>query len=162
MWSLDHLSVLNALMHTSFSTIVRESTWAVMAMEAVHLVGLTLLGGPVIIVGLGAVRAEGLRGLSVSTLMAGLQRVWALGLALMAVSGSLIAVSMPFKYYGNPAFRWKMMLLVLALVVTTALIRLSRPGRYVARQLTWQRGLAIAAALLWLGVGFSGRLIGFL
>jgi hypothetical protein len=162
MWSLDHLSVLNALMHTSFSTSMRESTWAVMAMEAVHLVGLTLLGGPVIIVGLGAVRAEGLRGLSVSALMTGLQGVWALGLALMAVSGSLIAVAMPFKYYGNPAFRWKMVLLVMALVATTGLVRLSRPGTAMGRQLVWQRGLALAAALLWFGVGFSGRLIGFL
>ena len=162
MWNLDHLSVLNTLMHTTVSTTLRESTWAVMAMEAVHLIGLTLLGGPVIIVGLGAVRVEGLRGLSVATLMTALQPVWALGLALMAVSGSLIAVSMPFKYYGNPAFRWKMALLVLALIATTGLIRLSRLRAPVPRQRIWQRRLALAAALLWLGVGFSGRLIGFL
>lgn len=162
MGSLDHIAALNALMHTTFSTTVRESTWAVMAMEAVHLIGLALLGGPVFIVGLGAVRAEGLRGLSVSTLVTALQPVWTFGLALMVASGSLIAVSMPFKYYGNPAFRWKMVLLVLALIVTAGLIRLSRQRTLVARQRIWQRGLALTCALLWLGVGFSGRLIGFL
>jgi hypothetical protein len=71
---------------------------------------------------------------------------------------------MPFKYYNNMAFRWKMVLLVLALATTAGLLRTSRvaivaasPGRSAR-----QRGLAISALLLWFGVGFSGRLIGFL
>lgn len=162
MLSLDHISLLSALMHTSLSTAIRESTWAVMAMEAVHLIGLTLLGGPAIIVGLGALRPQGLRGLSVTTLIATLLPVLLTGLALMAVSGSLIAVSMPFKYYTNAAFRWKMLLLVLALAATAGLVRVSRLPSLAAPQRAWQRGLALAALILWFGVGFSGRLIGFL
>ena len=160
--SLDHVSLLGALAHTSLSTAIRESTWAVMAMEAVHLIGLTLLGGPAIIVGLGALHSRGLRGLSVSTLTAGLLPVFRVGLVLMAVSGSLITVSMPFKYYGNEAFRWKMLLLILALATTAVLVRLSRLEGLASRQQMLQRGLALAALILWFGVGFSGRLIGFL
>ena len=149
-------------MHTRLSTAIRESTWAVMTMEAVHLIGLTLLGGPAIIVGLGALHSRGLRGLSVSTLTAGLLPVFRVGLVLMAVSGSLITVSMPFKYYGNEAFRWKMLLLILALATTAVLVRLSRLEGLASRQQMLQRGLALAALILWFGVGFSGRLIGFL
>lgn len=162
MLSLDHISLLSELAHTSLSTTIRESTWAVMAMEAVHLIGLTLLGGPALIVGLGALRPGGLRGLSVSTLVAALLPVFRVGLALMALSGSLIAVSMPFKYYGNEAFRWKMLLLILALATTAVLVRVSRLENLVSRQRGLQRGLALGALALWFGVGFSGRLIGFL
>jgi hypothetical protein len=153
---------LSELAHTSLSTAIRESTWAVMAMEAIHLIGLTLLGGPALIVGLGALRPGGLRGLSVSTLVPALLPVFRVGLVLMAVSGALIAVSMPFKYYGNAAFRWKMLLLALALATTAGLAHLSRLEGRGYRQHILQRGLALAALALWFGVGFSGRLIGFL
>jgi hypothetical protein len=142
--------------------MIRESTWAVMAMEAVHLIGLTFLGGPAIIVGLGAIHPGSLRGLSVSTLIAALLPVFRIGLVLMALSGTLIAVSMPFKYYENAAFRWKMLLLILALATTAGLVRVSRLESLASRQQALQRGLALSALILWFGVGFSGRLIGFL
>jgi hypothetical protein len=121
-----------------------------MALEAVHLIGLTLLGGAAVIIALGALRRGGLHGLSVATLVAALQPLLWTGLSLMAVSGALIALAMPFKYYGNAAFRWKMILLLLALAATLGLFK------------TRQRGLALSALLLWFAVGFSGRLIGFL
>ena len=149
-------------MHTSVSTAIRESTWAVMAMEAVHLIGLTLLCGPAIIVGLGALRSEGLQGLSVSTLSAALLPILRVGLLLIVVSGSLIALSMPFKYYENAAFRWKMVVLVLAVGTTVGLGAMARLETLTSRQRGWQRALALLALVLWLGVGFSGRLIGFL
>lgn len=152
--SLNHVIVLSAVMRTTLSTAIRQSTWAVMALEALHLVGLTLLGGPAVIVALGAMRPAGLRGLSVSTLAAALLPVLWIGLSLMAVSGTLIAISMPFKYYANSAFRWKMLLLLLAVTTTLALLKADSSMR--------QRGLALTALLLWFAVGFSGRLIGFL
>jgi hypothetical protein len=162
--SLDHTYLLSALMRTDLSRTIRQSTWAVMAFEAVHLIGLTLLGGPAIIIGLAALRREGLRGLSVPTLTQALLPVLWIGLSLMAASGILITVSMPFKYYNNMAFRWKMVLLVLALATTAALLRASRPatGPTFPPDVARQRGLAISALVLWFGVGFSGRLIGFL
>lgn len=94
---LDHISLLSALMRTDLSRAIRESTWAVMAFEAVHLIGLTLLGGPAIIIGLAASRRDGLRGLSVPTLTEALLPVLWIGLSLMALSGMLITVSMPFS-----------------------------------------------------------------
>jgi hypothetical protein len=56
----------------------------------------------------------------------------------------------PFKYYNNTAFQWKMVLLAGAVFST---LRLSRKP---------SRVLALLSLILWLGVGFSGRLIGFL
>src|SRR5580704_1716689 len=151
-------------MHTDLSRTIRESTWAVMTFEAVHLIGLTLLGGPAIIIGLAALRRNGLRGLSVPALTEALLPVLWIGVSLMAASGILITVSMPFKYYNNMAFRWKMVLLVVALATTAGLLRATRPASLTASPSgeARQRGLAICALILWFGVGFSGRLIGFL
>lgn len=149
-------------MHTELSTAIRQSTWAVMALEAVHLIGLTLLGGPAVIIALGAMRPGGLRGLSVATLTAALLPVLCIGLALMAASGLLITVSMPFKYYANMAFRWKMLLLIVALTATVALFRSSKDPRGSPSRGARRRGLALVALLLWFAVGLCGRLIGFL
>jgi uncharacterized membrane protein YadS len=129
-----------------------------MALEAVHLLGLALLGGAACILALAALRRVGLRGMSVATLARGLRPLFAVGFILMAISGTLIVLSMPFKYYLNTAFRLKMALLVIAIAATAWQLRMGRESASASRQ----RGLALFCALLWLGVGFSGRLIGFL
>jgi hypothetical protein len=150
--------LLSGIEDTSLSTLMRRSDWAVMALEAVHLLGLALLGGAACIMALAALRRTGLRGISIATLAQGLRPLFAVGLFLMVVSGTLIVVSMPYKYYLNTAFRVKMVLLVVAIVATLWLLRLVRACAFPTRQ----RGLAVFSLLLWLGVGFSGRLIGFL
>jgi hypothetical protein len=150
--------LLSAEQHTAFSAAIRRSDWAVMALEAVHLLGMAMLGGAACMTALAALRRTGLRGLSVATLAQGLRPLFIAGLLLMVTSGTLIALSMPFKYYLNVAFRLKMVLLVVAIVATARLLRVGQASAGSGRQ----RGLALLSMLLWLGVGFSGRLIGFL
>jgi len=140
-------AVLTWIQHTAISSAIRQSDWAVMALEAVHLLGLALLGGTAVIIALSAVRRSVP---TVGTFARELRPVALAGLTLMALSGTLITWSMPFKYYNNAAFRWKMVLLACALVVALRLIR--KPSRI----------LALLSLILWFSVGFSGRLIGFL
>ena len=130
-----------------------------MALEAVHLLGLALLGGAALITGIAAFRGE-LRGISVGTFARELRPMSLYGLFLMSVSGILIALSMPFKYYNNTAFQWKMVLLACALITTAVLFRESFALEHARSNL--QRALAVQALIFWLSVGFSGRLIGFL
>jgi hypothetical protein len=144
---------------TWLSTAIRQSAWAVMALESVHLLGLALLGGAALITGVAAFRG-GLSGISVGTFVRELRPMSIVGLILMFSSGILIAVSMPFKYYNNAAFQWKMLLLACALITTAFLSRESFELNYGGSKL--HRALAIQALLFWLTVGFSGRLIGFL
>lgn len=160
------VAALEWVQHTALSTSIRQSDWGVMDLEAVHLIGLALFGGSVTIVALAALHRDGLGGLSLETLTRGLVPLTLVGFALMLASGTLIALSMPFKYYLNPAFRWKMALLLPALASTSSLM-LSVPASAdgsarVARHPGARRALALLAFLLWLGVGFCGRLIGFL
>jgi hypothetical protein len=154
-------AALSWIQQTEPSTLIRQSSWAVMALESAHLVGLALLGGAAVIVGLASLRATGLGGLSVPILVTGLAPVRRAGLALMALSGALIAASMPFKYYGNAAFRWKMLLLVVVLAASWLLQRLSADS-IRANTRSAARVLALAVSLLWIAVGCCGRLIGFL
>jgi hypothetical protein len=144
------------------STLIRQSSWAVMALESVHLIGLALLGGAAVVAALAAVRHDGLRGMSVSALVTGLVPLSWTGLSLIVVSGTLITLSMPFKYYSNVAFRWKMLLLTAALLTSWALRRLSDSGGSATNRRYGLRALAMAVLLLWIGVGCCGRLIGFL
>jgi hypothetical protein len=137
-------TVLRWIEQTSLSSVIRQSDWAVMALEAVHLLGLALLGGAAVIATLR--HAD----IPLRTFVRELRPVALTGFALMALSGTLIALSMPFKYYNNAAFQWKMLLLVCAVISTLWLA--GRPSRV----------LALLSLILWLSVGFSGRLIGFL
>jgi len=140
-------AVLTWIEQTAISSAVRQSDWAVMALEAVHLLGLSLLGGTAVILALCAVRHTVP---TLTTFVVELRPVARIGFILMSLSGALITWSMPFKYYNNSAFQWKMMLLLCALIAAYRLV--SKPSRI----------LALVSLLLWLSVGFSGRLIGFL
>jgi hypothetical protein len=150
--------LLSTIQNTALSTAIRRSDWAVMALEAVHLLGLALLGGAACLTALAAVRRTGLRGLSLPTLAQGLRPLFVTGFGLMTVSGAFIVLAMPFKYYLNAAFRIKMLLLAAAVAATAWLLREAVGPIPLSRQ----RALAVVAALIWLAVGFSGRLIGFL
>jgi hypothetical protein len=163
----DHAALLGWIQHTGPSTLIRQSSWAVMALESIHLIGLALLGGAAVIAALAALRPTGLGGLSVPTLVTGLAPLRRAGLFLMVISGALITLSMPFKYYANAAFRWKMLLLSLVLLTSWVLGRMSHTISPVSDALTPSRHraarvLALAVLLLWLGVACCGRLIGFL
>lgn len=151
-------SLLGWIERTELSAVLRHSGWAVMGLESVHLLGLTMLGGVATLLALAALRRDGLRGVSVAELARGILPLLVAGLAIMAVSGALIAWSMPYKYALNEAFRLKMLMLVTAIAATSWLWRtVRRQGSSPAL-----RTGAVAAFLLWLAVGLCGRWIGFL
>src|SRR5580698_6500846 len=153
----EFLIFLSWVQRTPLSAAIRRSDWDVMAFESIHLLGLALLGGAATILALAALKRGGLRGLPLLPLVRQLRPLILTGLTLMVLSGTLIVISMPYKYYLNTAFRVKMVLLLVAIAVTVWLARTAtgpRPGTV--------RALALLAWLLWFGVGFSGRLIGFL
>ena len=156
---LNPYALLRWIEGTWLSTTIRQSSWAVMALESVHLLGLALLGGAALIGGMAAIPGE-LRGIRLGRWVSGLWPMIWTGLTVLAVSGIPIALSMPFKYYNNPAFRWKMLLLIGALLATIGLVGESRRATLARPRLL--RTLMLLAQSLWLGVACSGRFIGFL
>ncbi len=152
------------LEQTSVGAGVRESLWMFPAIETLHLLGMTALVGTAAVFDLRLLgwmlRRE--RVLELAGRL--LPWTWA-GFALQMVTGTLLFTSEAVKVYTNPAFRVKMLLIVLAGV--HALIFHWGVYRDVA---SWDDsgvlpvGAKVAgfvSILLWIGIVAAGRFIGF-
>jgi hypothetical protein len=139
---------------------IRDSTWLFPFVEIFHLLGLGILGGAVLILNLRLMRLA-FKSESTAELAAEV-RPWMLGsLAVMLVSGFLLFSTEAVKMYGNWAFQFKMLFLLLAIVYTFTIHRkvtLADDGRF-GRALRVL--VAVVSLLLWSGVGLGGRALGY-
>ena len=145
---------------TWIGATIRESTWLFPLIEAFHLVGLGLTAGTVLTVDL-RLLGVGLSRQSAAQLWASVQP-WFLGsVSLMFVTGILLFMSEAIKCYYSFAFWIKMASLLLALVFAFTIRRhVVRTGPTSgARQ--QGRLTALASLVLWFGVAWGGRWIGF-
>lgn len=151
-------ALCEAIEATALSAAIRESLWLFPVIEAVHLVGLAILGGSLFVVDLRLMGA-GLTRQSIAEVEQG-ARAWFLGaLLVMLATGSLLGVSEAVKLYDRPAFFVKMIALATALFLTFTVRR-----ALVARN---PNGGAFAFAVgalslcTWLTTAVAGRWIGF-
>jgi uncharacterized membrane protein SirB2 len=146
--------------NSSLGEAIRESRWLFPAIESVHLLGLAVIGGAVLVLNLR------LLGLGIERQPAAQlwrdTRPWLVGsLTVMLISGMLLFTSEAIKLYYHEAFWVKMISLLLATIFTFTVLRkvaLADPGRI--RPL-WEKAAALVSILLWSCVGVGGRWIGF-
>ena len=158
------LALCKWLEQTPVGASVREAVWLFPAIETVHLLGMAVL---VVAVGVFDLRllSWAMRHERVSVLGRRLLPwAWA-GFAVQVVTGTLLFSSEAIKVYTNPAFRLKMLLIVLAGLQALTFHRTVYRG--VAK---WdETGVLPAGAkisgfvslVLWIGVVAAGRFIGF-
>ena len=160
----DLLALCKWLEQTWIAASVRESVWLFPAIETVHLLGMAALVGTV---GAFDLRLLGwaMRHSPVSeTGRRLLPWAWA-GFAVQVLTGALLFSSEAVKIYPNPAFRLKMLLILLAGV--QALVFHRTVYRAVSKWdqtglLPWSAKLSgLVSLVLWVGVVASGRFIGF-
>jgi hypothetical protein len=109
----DMLSACKWLEHTSVGTAVRESLWLFPMIETLHLFGIVLLVGSTSALDLRLLGLS-LRNQPVSSVAARLLP-WAwVGFAVQILTGILLFSSEAAKLYANPAFRLKMLMILLA------------------------------------------------
>lgn len=146
--------------HTPVGLYMRDSTNGFATVETVHLLGLALLGGVILLFGLGSLNLA-VAGDSPASTARTLRPVFVLALTVMLASGVLLTASKPLRYFLSPPFRWKIALLVLGVALYAWLDRrLTQPGRRTATRSDGR--IAILLLLTWFGVGLAGRLIGLL
>lgn len=137
---------------------IRNSYWLFPAIEAVHLIGLSLLGGAVIIVDLRLI-GLGLTKQPIQRVAASASPYLLGSLALMFATGIPLALSEMIKLYYNRSFWVKVTALAIAIVYTYTLkhplIRNERTPRYVLFV------LGLVSLGLWFTVAGAGRWIGF-
>lgn len=150
------------LSDTTLATILRQSAVAYPLVSAVHICGIGLLFGNIILLDLkllGVLRQQAL-----TQLLPLLQRMAVIGLLIAILSGVLLLSVQPAHYLSNNAFLIKMLFLLLALLNILLVHRLP----------AWQAALtnhpfgitlkicALVSILLWLAVVLAGRWIAFI
>ena len=137
---------------------IRESIWLFPGVEAIHLLGLAMLGGSVLVADL-RLLGVGLRHLPAAQVVAS-TRPWFLGsLALMVATGVPLFLSEAVKCCFNHSFEVKMVALACG-TAFTLLVRNRVAGR--AGVPAWAVKAAGAVSLaLWITVAAAGRWIGF-
>jgi len=153
-----------ALSQSGLGLWIAGSTWVYPLLEIVHVVGLGLLFGPIVlldlrILGIGRELPLGALGRTV------LPCVWT-GFFLNATSGVLLFVSNAAELAANTPFRIKIVLIALAGLNVLVLHRRTY-ARAVslatgARAPNAARAAATASICLWLGVIAAGRMIAYI
>ena len=134
---------------------LRESAWAYPILEIVHIAGIALLLGNLILFEarmLGAGRDIDLTGLARLALPRSV-----LGFTLAAMSGLTMFATQALELLENPAFKWKMLLLAVAG---------GNAARFHARSsLKRNDGIArlqvVASFFIWIAILSCGRLIAY-
>lgn len=144
---------------TGPGVVVRESIWLFPVLEAIHLLGLCMLGGAVLLVDL-RMLGWAMRKQTIAQL-ANYMRPWLIGaIAVLLVTGVLLFLSEAVKCYYNQSFWVKMISLPIALLFTF-LVR----ERFIRSAAEETRAtikiVAIASMSLWFTVAAAGRWIGF-
>lgn len=139
---------------------IRDSTWLFPVIEAFHLLGLGLTIGAVLIVDL-RLLGFGLSRQPAAELAATAQP-WLIGsLILMIATGSTLFLAEATKCYYSFPFWVKMTSLFLVILFTfTIRRRVTRTDKPAERPLS-ARLTAVISLLLWFGVAWGGRWIGF-
>jgi hypothetical protein len=154
------LTAFRWLSQTPVGTFMQQSQYAFAAIEIVHLLALALLGGIILFVDL-SLLGFGSKKRPIGQAARELLPLLIASLVAMAISGILLLSEEALKCYYNPAFRWKMLLLFLAVAFYFTLHR--RIVRSAATRASfWSKAAAVVSLMLWLGVGLAGRVIGFL
>jgi hypothetical protein len=152
-------SVLIALQGSRFSHAIAKANHLLIAgLQIVHVFGLILLLGPLILI---ALRVLGLvlREQPLEDIIGQCRVLSAIGLILSLTSGVLMFTSAPLHYYANWAFDAKMTVLLAALAVY-ALIFAWQPA-HMRLHATLARLHVVVAVVLWILVCMAGRAIGF-
>jgi hypothetical protein len=142
------------LQDTPLAQTIRHSAALIALLEIIHLIGLALLIGTILMVDL-SLLGLGIGRQPVSRIARELSSFTVLGLTIMLLSGPLILTSEAVRCYKTPAFWVKMALLAIAIAFHFTIHRrvtLAEPhpkGRLVA-------SLSLA---LWFGVALAGKAI---
>ena len=153
------LEILRWVQDTGFGVALRKSNHLVgAAFQLVHIIGFVLLLASVTLInlrllGLAFAREAPARIIGAGNILLGI------GLAAAVLSGVLIFLSGPVRYYSNEFFQLKMLLLIAAVLFQATLF--AWLSRRAAERPFAGKAVAVASLLLWFGVGVSGRIIGF-
>jgi hypothetical protein len=151
------LPLFEWLQHTYLGETIRHSAALIATLEIVHLTGLAILLGTILMVDL-SLLGLGIGSHPTFEIARELNTFTLIGLGIMLVSGPLILTSEAVRCYRTPAFWIKMVLLASAVAFHFTIHRkvtLAEPPTDRARA----RLVARVSLALWIGVALAGKAI---
>ena len=139
---------------------MRGSPWLFPVIATIHLMGLAVIGGAVLLVDL-RLLGLGLRGQPVRELAQDAERWLFRGLVVMVSTGILLFMCFATKYYYLTFFWVKMAALLLVIVFTVSVRRRVAMADETHMNPVWSRAVALVSLSLWTTVALGGRYIGF-
>ncbi len=161
---MDLTALFKSLEATSLATGIRNSLFLFPMLEAVHVIGLALVFGTIVVIDLRALGVAS-RGRGFAKMATDLLKWTWIGFAIAAVTGALMFTTNAQVYSVNTFFRIKLVLLALAGL--NMLVFQFTAGKTIHQ---WSEAptappigkvAAILSLCLWVSIIFMGRLIGF-
>jgi hypothetical protein len=152
------------LSETSWSLYLQKQTWAIVVSQSIHIVCVAVVFGSAMMISL-RLLGVGSSGRKVSELVDTLVPWIYRALVVLLLTGIEQTVAEPFRQFMAAAFRWKMLLVVIAVGLTVYFTRAVH-----ARAATWDdavarpagaRIIAVAWLGLWVAIVWCGRFIGY-
>ncbi|MEJ1963470.1 MAG: DUF6644 family protein [Gammaproteobacteria bacterium] len=143
---------------TAPGVALQQSTAAFAATEALHILGLSLVGGVILVANL-SVLGVVLKSTPSQSIFAQSRLLYVSALSVVAVSGLLLVAAGPYKYYTNPLFPVKLALLAIAATLHAVLGRRLRRSHSIDSVSRW---LAAASLVTWTAVVVAGRWLGLI
>jgi hypothetical protein len=139
---------------------MRDSPIFFPIVATIHLMGLALIGGAVLVVDL-RMLGLALQGQPVAGLAREAERWLLRGLAVMITTGILLFMCFATKYYYLTFFWVKMAALVAVIIFTWSVRRRVAMASDTDVRPVWRKLVAVMSLLLWTTVAVGGRYIGF-
>ena len=140
---------------------MRDSNWLFPAVEAVHIVALTLLCGAIALLNL-RLFGVALRTKSVSDVAREVAPWTFYSLVLILLTGAMLFASEAVKVYASWPFRIKMIFLFSAMLFHYTVYRRLTKADEALTSPRWGKLAATVSMILWFGIGWGGRFIAFL
>jgi hypothetical protein len=157
---MDLLPLFQWFYQTDIGVTIRNSVWMFPAIEAFHLLGFGLTAGTMLVINL-RLLGVGLNRHPVAQLAASAEPWLILGVAMMIVSGVPLFLAESIKCLYSFAFWVKMICLVLVILFTFTFYRRVTRTKAASDRTSVARSAAVISLILWAGVAWGGRWIGF-
>ena len=139
---------------------MRDSPWFFPVIATIHLIGLTMIGGAVLLVDL-RLLGLGLRHQPVGLLARDAEKWLLRGLVVTMSTGILLFMCFATKYYYLTFFWVKMAALILVVALTFSVRRQITSSDETQVNRATGRLVAVVSLTLWTTVALGGRYIGF-
>jgi hypothetical protein len=150
------MTFLEWCQHSALSELIRKQAWTIPAVEILHLTGVILVFGSVLIINLrllGWIFASE----PSNVIAADLSRRTRLGLILLVITGPLLFFAMPMKLFETPDFSVKLALVAIAITYHWAVHRKRMLATEGSSGQKLSAGISMA---LWLAAILAGLEVG--